>query len=62
MYVPDMSQNKEKRFEMRADSEFIQALDQLRRDEPDLPSRAEMVRRLVVGKVESGRQAAGRRK
>lgn len=34
-------------FSMRADAEFLRRLDELRRREPDLPSRAEMVRRLV---------------
>jgi hypothetical protein len=35
-------------FHMRASAEFLAALDKLRRKEKDLPSRAEMLRRLVA--------------
>ena len=34
-------------FNMRADASFFGQLDELRRREPDLPNRTEMVRRLV---------------
>lgn len=34
-------------FQMRTDEEFTRQLDELRRVEKDLPTRAEMLRRLV---------------
>lgn len=34
-------------FQMRASDEFTHNLDKLRKREPDLPSRAELLRRLV---------------
>lgn len=34
-------------FNMRVDDAFLRDLDELRRREPDLPSRSEMLRRLV---------------
>lgn len=38
---------KEHRFEMRAPGEWLDALDYWRRHQPDIPSRAEAIRRLV---------------
>ena len=38
---------KTERFEMRVSDEFLSMLDDLRKNENDLPSRAEMLRRLV---------------
>jgi uncharacterized protein len=38
---------KTERFEMRLDIETIESIDEWRRKEPDLPSRAEAIRRLV---------------
>lgn len=35
------------RFEMRASADFIQRLDDWRRKQPDLPPRAEAIRRIV---------------
>jgi len=34
-------------FQMRASAEFLQKVDDWRRAQPDLPSRAEAIRRLV---------------
>jgi hypothetical protein len=42
-----MAPDKRKRFEMRADEAFLKAVDDWRRKQPDLPPRAEAVRRLV---------------
>ena len=38
---------KSERFEMRLSPELIAQLDQWRREQPDLPPRAEAVRRLI---------------
>ena len=35
-------------FQMRADDDFLEKVDEWRRDQPDLPSRAEAIRRLVA--------------
>jgi hypothetical protein len=43
-------------FFIRVDEEFRRVLDQLRRDEPDLPTRAEFIRRLVFEKYEQRRK------
>jgi hypothetical protein len=40
--------NRTERFEMRMSASDLAALDRLRKGEDDLPSRAEMVRRLIV--------------
>ena len=37
----------DKFFQLRVNEQFTRDLDELRRLEPDLPSRAEMVRRLI---------------
>ena len=38
---------KTERFEMRLDPEMIERIDQWRREQSDLPGRAEAIRRLV---------------
>ena len=43
----DDTANKTERFEMRLAVQDLAALDKLRKDEPDLPPRSEMVRRLI---------------
>jgi hypothetical protein len=57
-----MSEIKDKSFRMRVDDDFFDALDRLRRRESDIPTRADMIRRLIerelaspVKKRESGR-------
>lgn len=40
-------QEKTERFEMRVEATFLAAIDDWRRKQPDLPSRAEAIRRLV---------------
>jgi hypothetical protein len=42
-----VTQEKSERFAMWATPAFLQAVDDWRRKQPDLPSRAEAVRRLV---------------
>lgn len=42
-----LSQQHTKQFLMRASDEFLQKLDDYRRQQPDLPSRSEAMRRLV---------------
>ena len=39
--------NKLERFEMRATAEFLEAVDEWRRKQPDIPNRSEAIRRLV---------------
>lgn len=38
-------------FEMRVDPEFLELVDEWRRQEPDLPSRAEAIRRIVTAYI-----------
>jgi len=47
---------KTKPFQMRVDEEFLKDLTDLCRDEPDYPSRAEMLRRLVERAKKKGRK------
>jgi len=42
-----MAQNSTKPFQMRTSPTWLSQLDEWRRKQPDLPSRAEAVRRLV---------------
>jgi len=42
---------------VRIDEELLRGLDALRRDEPGLPNRAEMVRRLIARAVEAAAKA-----
>jgi len=46
-YVENMSSDPMKRFEMLAPPAWIARVDEWRRQQPDLPSRAEAIRRLV---------------
>jgi len=47
LYVGGMALVNDKLFQMRASKEFLNRLDNWRREQPDLPSRAEAIRRLV---------------
>ncbi|MEP1511061.1 MAG: hypothetical protein ABJK06_18355 [Parasphingorhabdus sp.] len=49
-------ENETKRFEMRVSVSFLDRIDTFRRAEPDLPSRAQAIRRLVEKALSSGRQ------
>jgi len=44
-------------FNFRADPETINALDRLRRDEPDIPTRSEMARRIIKRAGEQAKSA-----
>jgi hypothetical protein len=46
-YKTHMSGQHLKVFQMRASEEFLRRIDDWRREQPDLPSRAESIRRLV---------------
>lgn len=46
-----MTEKRDKPFQMRVNEEWLKSLDDWRRQQPDIPSRAEAVRRLVeIGK------------
>lgn len=45
MYIAYMQNDKT--FQMRVSADFLKSLDDWRRQQPDLPSRAEAIRRLV---------------
>jgi len=44
------------RFQMRASRAFLESLDKWRRQQPDLPSRAEAIRRLVELGLKKGKR------
>ena len=50
-----MNEAKSKLFQVRVDDSFVGMLDDIRRSEPDLPTRAEMLRRLVARTHEVGK-------
>lgn len=45
---------KTERFEMRADRDFLKLVDDWRRAQPDIPPRAEAIRRIVIRALSSG--------
>ena len=47
MYVELMALLNDRTFQMRASDEWLAKIDDWRRKQPDLPSRAEAIRRLV---------------
>jgi hypothetical protein len=51
---------KTERFEMRVPTAFLKVVDDWRRKQPDLPSRAEAVRRLVEKAVSPGTKKRAR--
>ena len=44
-------------FQMRASAEFLKSVDDWRRKQPDLPSRAEAIRRLVESALKAERKS-----
>jgi metal-responsive CopG/Arc/MetJ family transcriptional regulator len=46
-YGQEAMDDKSERFEMRVPSSFLKSIDDWRRKQEDLPSRAEAIRRLV---------------
>jgi hypothetical protein len=51
--VEETSQEQSERFQMRASKEFMRTLDEWRRLQPDLPGRAEAIRRLTALALEA---------
>lgn len=47
VYVHAMAEPQSTRFEMRAPNEWLRKVDEWRRQQPDIPPRAEAIRRLV---------------
>jgi len=47
VYKAIMARNLDQLLQVRADRKFVEILDDWRRKQPDLPSRAEAIRRLV---------------
>lgn len=59
-YVQNMSERNDERFEMRAPKGWLDRVDNWRRHEPDLPSRAEAIRRLVVDSLKRRERVKGK--
>jgi hypothetical protein len=53
--------DKAERFEMRVTSAFLRAVDNWRRKQEDLPSRAEAIRRLVERGLSSKETSSAKR-
>ncbi len=52
-YIQRMPLEHNRTFQMRASDEFLKKLDDWRRRQPDLPGRAEAIRRLVENALQS---------
>jgi hypothetical protein len=52
MYINLMVLQNDKQFQMRVSEDFLRMIDDWRRKQPDLPSRAETIRRLVEQALE----------
>jgi len=52
IYMGHMTDEKTQPFQMRASPEWLSMIDEWRRHQPDLPSRAESIRRLVDKGIE----------
>jgi hypothetical protein len=57
---PKSEKTKDRPFSMRVDEEWEKGVDELRKREADLPSRAEMVRRLIEREVARGAPKAAK--
>jgi hypothetical protein len=57
--MPDEEQTE--RFQMRVSPSFLRLIDEWRRRQPDLPSRAEAIRRLVQRSVGAPEKSARKR-
>ena len=53
VYAPYMGLKHDRTFQMRASDEWLKKLDDWRRKQPDIPARAEAIRRLVQKGIES---------
>jgi hypothetical protein len=49
----------DKVFQMRASEEFFRQIDQWRREQPDIPSRSEAIRRLIELGLAAAKGAGG---
>jgi hypothetical protein len=47
-----MEEEQTERFQMRVSPSFLRLIDEWRRKQPDLPSRAEAIRRLVAATLQ----------
>ncbi len=50
----DSGAPKTERFEMRAPTDLLRSVDDWRRQQPDLPSRSEAIRRLIEAGLKAG--------
>jgi hypothetical protein len=57
VYVTFMDETGSTRFEMRAPNQWLRKVDEWRRQQPDLPPRAEAIRRLVDKGLDASEQA-----
>jgi metal-responsive CopG/Arc/MetJ family transcriptional regulator len=60
LYIHGMALEHDKVFQMRASAEFLRRVDDWRREQADLPSRAEAIRRLIQLGLEAARERSGR--
>lgn len=58
--MPDDQDRKPTRFELRLPASMADAIDQWRRVQPDLPSRAEAARRLIEIALEAAQEDGGK--
>jgi len=54
-------EEQSERFQMRVSPSFLRTIDEWRRKQPDLPSRAEAIRRLVDQAVKSSQPRRSKR-
>lgn len=53
-YTPYMALKNDRVFQMRASDDWLAKIDDWRRTQPDIPPRAEAIRRLVAQALEAG--------
>ena len=58
LIAADMTDGKKTRFTLYIEQELLEGLDDIRKDQPGLPSRAEVIRRLI--KKEMAEKAAAK--
>ncbi len=61
IYLHGMALEHDKVFQMRASAEFLRRVDDWRREQADLPSRAEAIRRLIQLGLQAGTKEGGGR-
>ena len=55
-YVPHMKEVADRVFQMRVTEGFLRQIDEWRRQQPDLPPRAEAIRRLIELGLEASKK------